>query len=356
MLQMTSHPPAHPPNPRHRLPTSAAACSRQEQARQVSAAPGGGDHATMHVVVSCRGKSTRPGSRQAKARATQARWARQVHLSPASVGRVRVRRAPAFSSESSSRANASSSAVQRSAAQRAAPGMGAPHAHMHTQSTWEGSRSSKAHTTHSAAVHAPRQAAGEPAPQSLWHTWQPLLCPLCRTLRPRLLVTIRLGAAVCVRRWVATAGPCSQPQQNTCPGLSRNDRCASRQERQWLLLQVKRAAKRRQQQQYTSAAHLHSRGAWRWAWHRASCTCRRQGAGGGHVHGFEVVCGAGVVYVHRCQQLRHESTHVMPEGHTVKLRARRQAEGHTEPRPTARPPTWSPAPGRPPAPPWPGAR
>lgn len=116
MLQMTSHPPAHPPNSRHRLPTSAAACSRQEQARQVSAAPGGGDHATMHVVVSCRGKSTRPGSRQAKARATQARWAQQVHLSPASVGRVRVRRAPAFSSESSSRANASSSAVQRSAA------------------------------------------------------------------------------------------------------------------------------------------------------------------------------------------------------------------------------------------------
>jgi hypothetical protein len=29
----------------------------------------------------------------------------------------------------------------------------------------------------------------------------------------------------------------------------------------------------------------------------------------------------------------------MPEGHAVKLRARRQAEGHTEPRPTARPPT-----------------
>jgi len=59
-----------------------------------------------------------------------------------------------------------------------------------------------------------------------------------KTMERKLFIMMTLGAAVCARRWVATAGPCSQPQQNTCPRLSRNDRCASRQERQWLLLQA----------------------------------------------------------------------------------------------------------------------
>ena len=151
--------------------TSAAAGSRQQAAGRPSHASSGG-HGTSWYV-------------------------QQVHLSPASAGRVRARRAPAFSSKSSSRAKASSSAAQRSVAC--------------------GGSGRCARASHHTTPHL--QAIACTAAGATRHTWQPLLCPLCRALRPRLLVAVRV-TAVCPRRRVAAARPCSKQQHNIRPRWS----------------------------------------------------------------------------------------------------------------------------------------